>query len=169
MKLRKRLITKMKLKGWEPHFVNKTLEILEKAEKDKGTFIVFLDKSMYWFGLVVSLLGNFVISFALIPIYLFTPLYVVLPVTLLFALCFGFLIDLFIRDIDYIGTKHYIIAGLFLPLIAIFNMVLTKKFINDVSTVLLVNQPNTYIIGSTYLISFLKPHLLRSFLEHKKQ
>ena len=49
-------------KGWKKSDINKTLRIIEHAKKNKHPQIKVLDKLVYWFSLLIAILGNLLIS-----------------------------------------------------------------------------------------------------------
>ena len=55
-------------KDWKKSDINKTVKILDKAKKHPK--IKILDKSVYWFSLLLAIIINFIISLSLIPILL---------------------------------------------------------------------------------------------------
>jgi hypothetical protein len=163
-KLHQRLHARMKKKGWEQHHIDKALKILSSAEAKKHPTIKMLDKAMAWLALVLSLLGNLVISVALIPFLLTMPTVVTMVVTMFFGLCFGFLIDVVLRDIDELSGRHYIIAGAFLPLVAVLNILLASRIMQYVMDkypfIKPVESYNPLLIVMIYLAAFSVPHFI---------
>ncbi|MBT3464417.1 hypothetical protein HOD20_07110 [archaeon] len=172
MKLHHRIKKRMKEKNWEDNYINKTLEILHIADKKKHPFLKWLDKAMVWFALFISIIGNLLVSLALGPMVLILPLWVIILMSIILGICFGALVDMLIRDIEYITHHHYIIASVFLPIIALINIFVVTKSLMWLSTLGRFNElfPNFHIndikiIFPIYLVSFLIPHTIYKIIE----
>ncbi|MBN1502686.1 hypothetical protein JW930_04015 [Candidatus Woesearchaeota archaeon] len=157
----------MQKKVWKKSIIDRTVKILEKAEQNKNQLIIFLDKSLYWIGLLTAVLTNFIVTIAMVPVLLIAPTTIVILIVLLYGLSFGFLLDFFIKDIDYLSKKHYVIAGIFLPCVAIINIFVAKFFLDMFPELQVAEHTNLFLVGSIYLVSFLKPHIIRNMIEKK--
>jgi hypothetical protein len=173
MRFHKKIEKKMREKKWEENYIARTLEILRHAHKNKHPFIKFLDKTLIWFALGISILGNFVISISLAPMILMLPSVVVIMIAIVLGLCFGLLIDIFIRDIDYVTHHHYIIASIFLPAIALINIYVVSNILGTLETIDNFRKvfPNFNLLDLKiaiflYLISFLLPHMVFKIMEY---
>ena len=92
------LYQKLRAKGWSKADINKAANIINKAEKPKK--IQLLDEVIYWFILVIAIIGNIVISIALVPFLIALKSSFLYLVIILMAITFGFLFDSLIRDIE---------------------------------------------------------------------
>ena len=172
MKLHHRIKKRMKENNWEDNYIEKTLEILHIAENKKRPFLKWLDKTLIWFALLLSLIGNFIVSLVLGPMILILPLWVIIVMSIVLGICFGSLVDVLIRDIEHVTHHHYILAGIALPLIAVFNVIFVTKSLLFLSSLNKFNElfPTFHIEGvkiifPIYLISFLIPHSIYKILE----
>ena len=82
------------------------------------------------------------------------------------GVAFGLLFDLLIRDIDTLGSKHYIIAGLFIPCLAIINVFYMAGFTNTLTASFhLKNIHPPLLVGAVYTIAFITPYIVSHFTE----
>jgi|TARA_B100001964_G_scaffold225533_1_gene273463 hypothetical protein len=149
-------------KGWNKSDVNKTIKIIESAKKNKHPKIKLLDKAVYWISLIIAIIGNFIISVALVPLLLALSgmrLYLII-ITLGFA--FGLLFELLIRGIEHLETKHHIFLSIIIPIITLINFIIIsnniKKFIG------IENPQNPIMTGAVYAIAFILPYIIYQIL-----
>jgi|TARA_Y100000310_G_scaffold216244_1_gene217265 hypothetical protein len=149
-------------KGWNKSDINKTIKIIESAKKNKHPKIKLLDKAVYWLSLIIAIIGNFIISVALVPLLLALSgmrLYLII-ITLGFA--FGLLFELLIRGIEHLETKHHIFLSIIIPIITLINFIIIsnniKKFIG------IENPQNPIMTGAVYAIAFILPYIIYQIL-----
>jgi len=156
---------KLKEKGWTDENIAELNSMIKEGQKFKSKKILFLDSIIYWVVLFAALIGNFVISIILIPFMLALQgirLYVIIFVI---GIAFGALFDLLIRNIERIQKKDIIIAGLFLPALALINVSLMVKFANFIQEILKVGiKHDPIIISIVYVIGFVLPYMLKSLI-----
>ena len=165
------IIQNLKKKGWTEKDIYQALSIIQDADTKKSKKIMFLDSMIYWIVLFVALIGNFVISIVLIPFMLAIEglrLYALITVI---AFAFGAFFDLLIRDIEKVEKKDIVIAGLFLPALAIINVSFMVKFTNYLQNMLLLGniQHNPLIISMIYVIAFMLPYLIKDTLTYRSK
>jgi hypothetical protein len=121
---------------------------------------------IYWVLLIVAIIGNLVISIALIPFLLAfkkIPLYFTIVIL---AAMFGYLFDQLIKDIENLENKHQIIAWAFIPALAIVNTYYMTSFANHVTNTLslpfALHSP--ILISITYVIAFILPYTIRNII-----
>ena len=117
MKTNKRL--ELKEKGWSEKEIVHAEEALNRAERHD----VHFSKIVFWSALIVTIFGNFIVSLVLIPFLIVLNKFVLYAVVVLLAGSIGFLYKLLITDIGHLEKKHHIAASIFVPLIAIANIV----------------------------------------------
>ena len=144
-------------KGWNKKDINKTLKIIEKAKKDKHPQIKALDKFVYWFSLLIAVIGNLIISISLIPILLVLtgPSLYIVVITL--GVSFGLLFELLIRSIENLETKHHLFLSIAIPIIAVLNFIIISDNMNELIGI--ENPQDPIIIGSVYAIAFMLPYI----------
>ncbi|MBW2980219.1 hypothetical protein KY360_02270 [Candidatus Woesearchaeota archaeon] len=165
----KHLHHKLLNKGWTVEEIKRLSEVSQKAHHAKSPFIKFLDKSVYWFFLMIAILGNLVISIILIPIMLlFTgiPLYSIVAIL---GIVFGLFLDLIIHDMEHLTPKHHILAGLFIvSLAAITLLYMTMFTLNLIRVTGLEIQQQPLVIGAVYTVALLIPYLSTKIIGLKR-
>jgi len=157
----KNLYQKLKEKGWSNEEISRAGSIITKAETKKTKFVSFLDIFIYWFAFFVSIIGNMVISIALVPFLLAFQGVFLFAVIIILALVFGFLFDFLIRDIEKLQKKHYVIAGIFIPAIAAITIFYMTMFANYVSVKLKIGFLHSpFWITVIYVIAFSAPYMV---------
>ncbi|MBN2421758.1 hypothetical protein JXB41_00905 [Candidatus Woesearchaeota archaeon] len=160
---------KLEKKGWHEKHISHAIETFIKAEEKKHPMLVKLDRNLGWIALLVSIVINLVVAFALIPLYLTMPTILVIVCIFFFGTCFGLLIDIFIRETDYFLYHHYIIAGIFIPAVSIITVYYTLRLSNIISVYFpAAKSHNLFIVVFTYMISFSLPHIIYKYFEIKE-
>jgi len=151
--IRKHLVEK----GWKKRDINKATKIIERAKKNKHSKIKLLDKSVYWFSLVITIIGNFIISVTLIPFILALRGASLYLIVITLGLAFGLLFELLIRTIENLETKHHLFLGIIIPLITLINFIIIS---NNIKKLIGIESPqNLLIVGSVYAIAFILPYI----------
>jgi len=144
-------------KGWSKRDISKTVRIIRKAKKHPK--IRVLDESVYWFSLLLAIIGNFIISVSLIPVLLVLqsfPLYLVL---ITIGVAFGLLFELLIRTIEHLEVQEHLFLGIIVPAIAVFNVFIIVVFSNSLEEVIKIDNPqNPLMIGVVYAGAFILPY-----------
>ena len=69
--------------------------------------------------------------------------------------------NLIINDIENIDYEHHVIAGIFIPAIAIINIFIITVLSNQMNIVLRLENPhNPIFVSVTYVIAFMAPYVL---------
>lgn len=152
-------------KGWKKKDISKALKIIEHAKKGKHPKIKILDKAVYWFSLLIAIIGNFIISLALMPFLISlkgVQLYIII-ITL--GLAFGLLFELLVRSIE-MQAKHHIFLSIIIPIVAVINFTIVSN--NMKAFIGIENHQNSLIVGSVYAVSFMLPYFVyRLFLKNR--
>jgi hypothetical protein len=120
-----------------------------------------LDQVVYWFFLVVALLGNFVVAVTLVPFMLLVaePVYLY-PVVVIVAVTFGALFDNIIQDILDIPNAVKFMPELFMPAIALMSFYIMVSLNNELAAFWQlpygVHEP--IIMGLFYTAGFMLPY-----------
>jgi len=156
-------------KGYSKKEAQRTIGIINKAKANKSPRIKFIDSIIYWILLIITIIGNLVISILLIPFLLAfkqAPLYITIVIL---AAMFGFLFDQLIRDIEHLENTHHIMAWAFIPALAIISTYYMVSFMNYTTETLklpfILHSP--ILISTTYVISFTLPYLIHKFIESR--
>ena len=147
-------------KLWTDEEIEKTLNILKKAKEEKSSKIKFLDKTVYWVVLIVAIIGNLILSIILIPFMLVLKHIILYVIIFVLAFIFGLFFDLLLREIEQLDQPHRIIAGLFIPALAIINVFYMAQFSNYLTDTIQLNNPhNPFLVGFVYTTAFIVPYL----------
>lgn len=130
----------------------------KKYTESNGT----MNRVVYWTALLVALIGNLIISAALIPFLIVLKSFQLYIIIAILALSFGMLFNLLLKDIENVDKKHHIIAGIFIPGLAILNIFIITSLANHLIEVFKIanNPQNPYYISLVYIIAFLIPFVL---------
>ena|SRR3989338_4919644 len=153
-------------KGWKKGDINKTLRIIEKAKESKHPKIKLLDKLVYWFSLLLAVIGNFVISLALIPELLVLEGFQFYLITATLGVSFGMLFELLVRTIENLKAMHHLFLSIIIPLLAVINFIIISGNIKKL--IGLESPQDPVIVGIVYALSFILPYLVyQLFLKNK--
>lgn len=157
----KDLASRLKEKGWTQKEISKAIKIISTSEKNKPKLIVVLDKLVYWFALILAIIGNLIISVVLIPFLLvlnYMQLYFVITII---AFSFGLLFSLLLRDIEGLDKRHHIIAGIFIPCLALINIYVMVNLANYLDKIFKLTKVthNPVLISIVYAVFFILPYI----------
>ncbi len=151
---------KLRKRGWTKKEINDTLKIFREAKNNKHPAIKFLDKSVYWISLILTVIGNFIISITLIPILLvfnFPYLYLIIATI---AVAFGLLFELLIRSITHLETRHHLFFGFLVPFIAIINVFIITIYSKNLEKKLMIESTyNPLVVSVVYGLAFIIPYV----------
>lgn len=167
--LRHRLLEK----GWTEDEIAKTMDILyddDKKEKHSG-FVSATHPIIYWTGLFIAIIGNLLLSVTLIPFLMIlstAQLYIILAII---GVVFGAMFNLIIKDIEHVDQSHHIMAGIFIPSIALITVYIMTNVANRFNEIIKNPNPhNAIVLSVIYLVCFSAPYFvykLRDFVwEH---
>ena len=157
-------------KGWTKAEILKASSILHGKE-DPGQ--IYFQKQMnpvvYWLTLIVSIIANMVVSVVLIPFLLVikdvSTLYGIVAVL---ALAFGFFFNLLLTDIEHVDPRHHVIAGIFIPALAIINIIIVVNVTSAIDQVLFGAQfqQNSLAIAIIYVVAFIAPYIVNKSIDY---
>ncbi len=150
-------------KGWNKKDIDRATHILAHAESSKTTSMRFLEQSAFWIALLIAIFGNLIISVVLVPLLLLLQgagLYFTIFVV---GLTFGILFNVLIYYIENLGQGQHIIAGAFIPALALINIYLITHFSNRLEILLQLTTPahSPLAVSVTYVVAFVIPYLLK--------
>ncbi|MBI4738010.1 hypothetical protein HY772_00305 [Candidatus Woesearchaeota archaeon] len=151
--LRQKLIEK----GWQEAEIDRTLDILYSEEKQEkhARFAHFSSPIIYWAGLLVAIVGNLLISVVFIPFLMIlnsVQLYIILGSM---GAIFGAMFNLLLRDIEHIDAKHHVMAGVFIPSIALITIFVMVTLANRFNAIIKNPvQHNPYVLSVIYVLAF---------------
>ena len=152
-------------KSWSKADLRKTEDILSHAEAEKSPGMRFLEQSAFWTALVIAIVGNFIISVVLVPFLLLLHGIGLYFTILIIGITFGTLFNVLIHYIEDLNEGQHIIAGAFIPALALINMFIIAHFSNDLEILLQLKTPAHSAVGVsvTYVFAFVVPYLLKHF------
>ena len=156
------------LKGWSKEEISHAEKIFKKAEANKHPHVKHLEDSLYWFTLIIGILGTVLISIVLIPILVINNNAWSYILTGVFGFLIGALIIIIIKDLHWLGSHHHLLLSMLIPIIALFNLFIVVTRVNLFSSSLgLKTLHNPLIIGIIYFVCFLIPYALFLLLKRR--
>ena len=157
--LRHRLLEK----GWTEEEIEKTVGLIyskENVEKHEE-LMTASHPIIYWVGLVVAIIGNLLLAVTLIPFLMIlnsVQIYIILGIV---GFVFGSMFNHIIRDIEHVDQSHHIVAGVFIPAIALVTVYVMASVANRFNE--LINNPNPHnavFLSIIYLVTFSAPYFI---------
>jgi len=157
----KDLASRLKEKGWTQKEINKALRIIEGSKKKKSKTILLFDKMVYWLALMLAIVGNIILSVVLIPFLLALENVYLYFVIIVIAFSFGLLFSILLKDIDGLDKRHHVIAGIFLPCLALINVYVMVNLANYLDKVFkTAAAPHSpLLISVVYVAFFIVPYI----------
>jgi len=157
-------------KGWSKDEILKAAEILHgKEAQGKIYFQKEMNPIVYWLTLILAIVANMVISVVLVPFLLAVESALTLySIVALLALAFGFFFKLLLNDIENIDPQHHVIAGIFIPALAIINIIIVINVTSVIDKVLFGVQftQNAIAITVVYVFAFIAPYLVSKIVDY---
>ena|SRR3989344_5145138 len=152
---------KLREKGWDDTQIRKAQYLLKKNPNAKKA--ATWNHVVYWFALILAIIGNFIVNLALIPVFVGTDTLVVFLTLVLVGGSFGILFTIILHDLEMIDPKQHIIAGIFLPVLAGIVSFVTVRLSNELALAtradLLVTQ-NVIFVPIVYVLAFTLPYMV---------
>ena len=92
------IYSKLGSKGWSREDLIKANNIFQSAQEKKHHMVKLLDEFIYWFVLIVAIIGNLIVSVVLVPFLLVFHAIFLYGIISVIALTFGFLFIVIIDD-----------------------------------------------------------------------
>ncbi len=159
----KPLHQRLREKGWTEEEINKTLDILYSEEKQikHEHFFKGVHPILYWVGLVIAVIANFILAVALIPFLMMLTSFQVYIILAVVGSVFGLVFKVIIKDIEHIDVKHHILAGAFIPAVALVTVYLITSVANKFNSVIQnSNSHNPLIASMIYFLTFAAPYTI---------
>lgn len=156
-------------KGWGRTDIRRTADILAHAEEIKSPSMRFLEQAAFWTALLIAILGNLIISVVLVPFLLLLHGLGLYFTVFVIGVTFGLIFNVLVRYIEELGEGQHIVAGAFIPALALINMYMIAHFSNKLEILLQLTTPAHSPVGVsvTYVIAFVLPYFLKHF-QHVK-
>lgn len=152
-------------KGWHPQDIERVMKGFNTAQSKKSNLHKFIEAFTPWLALSIAIIGNFIVSFALIPFIILIGDLNIYFLTVIIAASFGVLFSAVIKDID-MQIHHDIIVLLIVPTIGFLNFFIITRIANSLAlSYQLMTHHQPSLLSLTYIIAFLAPYA--NFLIHK--
>ncbi len=159
-------------RNWSKADLRATADILAHAEAEKSPTMRFVEQSAFWTALLIAIVGNFIVSVVLVPFLLLLNGFGLYFTVFIIGVTFGIVFNVLVHYIEDLGENQHIIAGAFIPALALINMFIIAHFSNRLEILLLLETPAHSAVGIsvTYVAAFVIPYLLKHFshLRHDK-
>ncbi len=122
---------------------------------------------MFWVTLLVMVVSNLVLTFALIP-FLLAAGGLTLVAIILLGFFSGYIFNMLIRNLKSLERRHHIMAAMIVPGLSILNLFIMVGAMNSVAASLNIpvqNEPA--LIGFAYAFAFLAPYLFLTVFPRK--
>lgn len=142
--------------------VLRTPEIIALAERKKSMVIRAIDVSLYWVMLLLAILGNFILSVAIVPFLLVLKGATLYLSLFMIALSFGILFSFLLHSIQKLESRKHILATVFIPALALINVAIFAILSNKLIGILHLTTPphNPFLIGAVYMLGYVLPEAL---------
>ena len=122
---------KLSEKGWNDKELRKAEEILNKeTERD-----LHFSTMVFWSAVLVIIFANLIVSLILIPFLIVLNSWVLYLIVISLGFTIGSLYAFLINSSSYFKTKHHLLGGVIIPIIALANFIgmvlVANKFIAD--------------------------------------
>lgn len=143
-------------------------------EAYKTRIIEQLDVLLYWAILIISILGNFIVSIALVPFLVALQGWALYFTVFFIAATFGYMFTFVLQEIEKLQPQQNVIAIILIPAIAVINITIMTLMSNKLILLLDVNTAfhNPYLVAAVYVLGYLLPggvrHISRKALKTKQ-
>ena len=159
------LVKRLEKRGWENEEIERAVGIISNAKSEKTKENGFLQERMYLMLLILITAANFIISAALIPIFMALNgafLYVTIIVV---GAGFGFLFELVIRGMEHLEKRHHVILAFVIPAVCLVNSFIISRISNSIMKVLgLKNFQDPLLVSMVYSVAFVMPYFFYRFV-----
>jgi hypothetical protein len=155
-------VEKLLQKGWPKEEAVRTARILQEAEAVKPPSVRTLDRLIHWVALIIVVLSTFIVSLLLVPVLLIATGLTLAGLLVGVGLGFGLLFEITVSKIERLERRPPIIAGLFIPLLALINVYIITTLTNRLAE--LAKLPSgihdPILVSIIYVAAFSAPYIL---------
>ena len=164
--VRMKIEENLKKKGWNAREIITAKRVLQRGELKQSVFQKLLYHFSFLTAIISFLLGHFLFSFSLIPVFLLTSSINLILFLIFFALIMGVLFELIIKNFED-KTHHLIIASLIIPLLILLNIYYTTSLSNSIAQAIFNSESNHNPLFASviYLIVFIIPSTIHEFIK----
>ena len=159
--VQKDLQARLMEKGWTEEEAHRTHQLFY-ANQDPQKHVEYVKKSsvlLYWMMLLDLAVCNFIVAFGLVPFLMVLKAAYVELIIFFLGVFMGVFFNMLIWDIEHIGKEHHYLALVFIPVIAIMNMVFMTILSNSFSGLLKTQgHANPVLVSLFYVSGFVAPY-----------
>ena len=165
----KELYEKLKKKGWDEDEIRRALNILKYGKSTEKNYYFYTKKMTYWAALIFLILINMILSVMFVPFLIVGKHTTIYLLIILLAAGLGYIFTFLLKDIQRNDPQHHIIAGIFMPTIALINIYIVVNLTNYFIILTEFKQElySPILVTALYVISFMAPYTI-IFLSEKK-
>ena len=153
---------RLKEKGWSEHDIKRAERSLShQTEQD-----IHFSKIVFWCALLVTIVGNIILSLILIPFLLVLNSWVLYFIVVILALMIGFIYNFLITDLGHLELKHHLAASIIIPCIALANVLIMVFAANHLieQSALQSSAHSPGVISLIFAVAFILPYVVQRFL-----
>jgi uncharacterized membrane protein len=168
--MKEHAIKLLKKKGWTEDDIKKAEDIIaQRRLHDKSRSFRHTNTLLYWSAFILIIIGNFVISIALIPFLLVMNQTTLDIIIIIIGFSFGLFYNLILKDIEYISKVHHMITGFGIPVIALLNFFIMTKIANALNNIMKVSiaREDPFTIAAIYAVAFILPYFWSAWIKKK--
>ena len=133
---------------------------------------VHIFKTVFWSAILLTIMGNILIAFILIPFLIVLSKIALYSIIFLLGGTMGLLYNHLLKDIHHLELKHHLAAGIIIPLIAAANIIMVVLVSNHLILDLHVQNPrhDPWIAALVFACAFILPtvvHRVHSKIRRK--
>ncbi len=156
----------LKKKGWSVKELKNTEKLLKYNENSSKKMQIML----YWFIIFAMIFLTLLISVWLIPLFMVLEGWVVFVLLFVLGLAFGAMFNNLIIHLEHLNKKHYVIAGLLIPVVAIASLFIIVKAAAYTSALFNLSiRQNPLEVSLFYVVGFLIPYVYGLIYTPNKQ
>ncbi len=156
---KRRSVRKIKTlkEGWTDEKLEKAERVLKRVQEHE----VFFSQIVFWSAILVVMVGNLLMSIALIPFLAVLNKWFLDIIILVMGLVMGFLFHFLITNTGHLERHHHLLAAIILPVVALVNMVFVVLVANQmIEAIQIANvRHNPWLIGVLYGAVFIFPYV----------
>lgn len=165
-----RIAAGLALQGWPQAEIAKASSVLQEAPAKRSPWLELLDNVIYWVLLAVAILANFIVSIVLVPFLLVLTGPLLYGALAFLGLVFGTMLDVVVRETEFLQKKHYVVAEVLVPAIALINIYMITRLSNKLALIMALpgdgNSP--LLVALVYVVAFALPHFIYGRMHARK-
>ena len=160
-------VVALKKKGLSEEEIRRVSSVFDEAHSKKSPAILLIDKIVYWAGLFLAIVGNFVISVLLIPFLILLKSFYLYLALLFLGIIFGWVFSILIADIEAVKSGQRIVAWVFIPAIALINVYVMANISNHIAALMELTSGihAASMVSVVYVMAFMFPYGMARILE----